>query len=217
VKTFDQIAYPQKELVLVYNGNDVPAWSDLGLPGPRSDIVVSHVPGELFAGAALNMGHLQSSGDYCFRIDDDDHYAPNYVTDMILQARSIDAGLFGKPSAPLIFEGEKEVHLKKEATPLAIVSLQQLRSGRSWIGGNSISGLNRFFDSHRYSERSYGAADTDLILNLPDETDVVVALMDGFNMAAERRADLASHTWKNSPDKLKVNRYVLQDFSELVV
>jgi len=217
MQTFEACTYPNKELVLVFNGNELPSHEDLGLEAARPDVVIAHVPRDLFAGETLNMGHLHSSGEYCFRVDDDDYYAPNYILDMVLLARSIDAGLFGKPSAPLIFEGEDTVYLRKDSTPLVIAPLHLLQSGQTWIGGNSISGSSEFFHAHGYSSQSYGAADTDLILNLPEGTDAVIALMDQFNMAAERRADVSSHTWKNSAAKLKSNRVSLPRFSELVV
>jgi hypothetical protein len=217
IKTYEQIAWPNKELVLVYNGKEPPTLEELGLTEAVPDIISAHVPGDLFAGATLNMGHVQGTGQYCFRIDDDDHYGPNYITDMVLQARSIDAALFGKPSAPLIFEGEENVFVKNDSTPLVTVNLALLQAGATWIGGNSIAGTTEFFGRHSYSSGSYGAADTDLILSLPPETEAVIALMDGFNMAAERRSDLSTHTWKNTAQKLKANRFALRRLSELMV
>ncbi len=217
LQTYEQIQYPNKELVLVFNGGELPTPADLGLAEPRADVTIAHVPGELFAGATLNMGHLHASGAYCFRIDDDDFYAPNYILDMVLFARSIDADLFGKPAAPYKFEGEDAVYVKQESRTPVVVTLEQLQGGEVWLGGNSIAATSAFFHRHAYSSDSFGAADTDLVLNLPPGSPVVIAILDWFNMAAERRQDLSSHTWKNSAEKLKRNRRQLANLDELYV
>lgn len=217
LQTYEQISYPDKELVLVFNGDEAPSHADLGLQAPRKDVVIAHVPGDLFAGAALNMGHLHASGRYCFRMDDDDYYAPNYVTDMVLQARSVDATLFGKPAAPVIFEGDERAYVRTGTAPLVIAPLSALQSGETWIGGNSISGLREFFSGRGYSDSAYGAADTEFVFNLPADSEAVLAVMDPFNMAAGRRKDLVSHTWKSTMQQVKANRYPVARFSELVL
>jgi hypothetical protein len=217
VETFEQQTYPNKELILVFNGNVLPTWRDLGLKQPREDVVITHVPGDMFAGATLNMGHIQASGQYSFRVDDDDHYGPNYILDMILQARSVDAALFGKPSVPLIFEGENAIYVKNQATPLVIAPQEMLQSGALWFGGNSISGTTEFFKKVPYSDVSFGAADTDMVLNLPLGIGVTFAFMDQLNLVAERRQDLASHTWKYDQAKLKANRRMLKGITEIMI
>lgn len=217
VQTFDQIAYPNKELILVFNGDTLPTHQELGLEVPRADVVISHAPSDMFAGATLNMGHLQSTGEYCFRIDDDDYYGSRYILDMILQARSVDATLFGKPSVPLAFEGERGVYVKKGSTPHVIATQKLMQSGALWFGGNSISGTKEFFTKHHYSVASFGAADTDLVLNLPPNTCNAFVFMDQFNLVAERRHDLESHTWKYDRNKLALNRVMLKDIAEIMV
>lgn len=217
LETFDRQSYENKELVLVFNGNELVDHRDMGLGKAREDVIFSHVPRDLFAGASLNMGHVLARGKYCFRIDDDDFYGENYILDMILQARSIDAGLFGKSSAPLFFEGEKGVYVRNETLSFVIAPQEALQTRELWFGGNSISGSAEFFARNNYSDTSYGAADTELVLNLPPGQDFVFAFMDRFNIAAERRQDVSSHTWKYDKDKLKEKCHKLKSLDELTV
>jgi hypothetical protein len=216
-QTFERQTYPNKELVVVFNGKDVPAYSELGLDRPRNDVKLANVPNEMFAGACLNQGHMLAEGDYFFRVDDDDYYGDNYILDMMLQARSIDAGVFGKSSAPLFFEGEEGVHVRNETLSFLIAPQDIFKTRELWFGGNSISGSTEFLARENYSDTSYGAADTMFLFNLSSRQDLVFAFMDRFNIAAERRQDLSSHTWKYDQGKLKEKCHKLTSLDEITV
>ncbi|MEZ4579735.1 MAG: glycosyltransferase, partial [Desulfobacterales bacterium] len=110
LETYEKQSYPDKELILVYNGNPTSQQKKSWAEFDRDDIKFAIVPGDMFAGACLNQGHIMARGEYLFRVDDDDWYGANYLMDMVLQARSIDAQLFGKPPAPLYFETDQQVY-----------------------------------------------------------------------------------------------------------
>jgi hypothetical protein len=215
LETYDQQTYPNKELVLVFNGNSSPSPKELGLKEPRKDVKISNVPSEMFAGACLNQGHIWAEGEYFFRVDDDDYYGPNYILDMILQARCVDAVLFGKPFAPLIFEGENIVHRVKDNAALFIAPQSLMKKIR--LSGNSVSGTAKFFLNNHYSDESFGAADTVLMNNISKKMDAVIVFSDQFNMAAFRRKNLTTHTWKYDVSKLKNGRDTLIDLKELFI
>lgn len=219
VRTFERQTYPNKELILVFNGADVPSHQELGLESPREDVKVANVPGELFAGACLNQGHLLASGAYCFRLDDDDHYGDNYVWDMILQARSVDADLFGKPPAPLLFEGEQTVYWRSKYPPLCVVNTDLLASGKVWLGGNSIAGRIDLFRELEYDDVSYGAADSSLFYKLRRKKfkDSTIVFTDSFNMVAERRAEQQTHTWKVDPKRIRDNARAAGVIAEVMI
>lgn len=217
LETFERQTYSNKELIVVFNGNTLLLPKELGVIELRDDIQIINVPGDLFAGACLNHGHLYAQGEYCFRIDDDDYYGPNYILDMMLHARCIDADFFGKPPAPIVFEDENTVYARKSIPPLSIVPQELLIDGRVWLGGNSIAGSNRFFKGTQYQDALYGAADSALMYNLnPDHTNVC-AIMDDLNLVAERRMDQSTHTWKIEPTKLKSNAQSGQLFEDFMV
>jgi hypothetical protein len=93
-------------------------------------------------------------------VDDDDYYGKNYILDMILQARSIDADLFGKPMSLYYYLEEKEcLQLKKTPSkPLMILNNYNIMNGlRS--SGNSISGRLDFFKRNKYPDLAHTAAD----------------------------------------------------------
>ena len=215
VKNYEKINYPSKELILVFNGNLLPDSADIGLQHPREDIIIDHVPSELFAGAALNVGHQHATGKYLFRIDDDDYYGENYILDMVLLARSVSADLFGKSPVPIVFENEKTAYIKKDMNSLLIIPTVNISSGETWIGGNTISGSNNFFKRNKYIDYSYGTADTAMQINSKFSLNDVVVFMDKFNVVAERKADIQFHTWKVDHDKLKMARLIIPNYNDL--
>ena len=216
LKNFGRQTYPEKELLIVYNGDDFDTYQSLYRDKFREDVKLLNVPSELFAGGCLNQGILQSEGEYCFRMDDDDYYGPNYISDMIMQARSIRADLFGKPPVPLYSENSDEVFVRNKFSPLCIVSSLALASGRLWFGGNSISGKKEFFLKNGYHDTSYGAADTSFMVSLPVGDEYICAFTDDLNLMAERREDPSSHTFRADLEKFSFTE-VLTDKSDLVV
>lgn len=210
-QTFEQQTYPNKELILVFNGEGVPSHKEFGMEKPINGVKVANVPKEMFAGACLNQGLFLAEGEYCFRVDDDDYYGKNYILDMILQARSIDADLFGKPMSLYYYLEEKEcLQLKKTPSkPLMILNNYNIMNGlRS--SGNSISGRLDFFKRNKYPDLAHSAADSIFLYNCRLE-EKTIAMMDNLSMVAERRIDQITHTWKVDPNILKKNMSYISD------
>jgi hypothetical protein len=203
VKSYEQQIYPNKELIMVFNGHEVPSYHELGMEETRNDLRITGIPRELFAGTCLNLGHLQAEGEYCFRLDDDDYYGPNYILDMILEARCIDADLFGKPPSPLVFENDETVYVRRTALPFSIITERILKDKKQWIGGNSIAGRTSFLRNYNYNDYSFGAADTSFLCNITDESKSIFAVMDNFNLVAKRRNNQSTHTWKEASERIK--------------
>jgi hypothetical protein len=201
VENYEAFDYPNKELVIAFNGNELPDASELGVT-ERNDIAVTYVPRDLFSGAALNMGHLVASGEYVFRVDDDDCYGPNYLKDMVLSARALDADLFGKTPVPLHYEDEGEIYVKEDTKEFVIVGLNSVLDGAVWLGGNTVSGKAKFLKSNPYIDHAYGAADTAQQFCINQEIFSLIILVDKFNCFAVRRRDVSTHTWKDSKDSI---------------
>lgn len=215
--TYESQSYPNKELIVVFNGNEVPVSQELTIVEKRDDIKLVNVPSELFAGACLNYGNLLATGSYCFRMDDDDYYGPNYILDMMLQATSIDAELFGKPPSSIIFENEHNVYAREVGYPLSVVSNTHLANGNLWIGGNSISASRKFFQDIHYNDASFGAADSSLMYNLNNGNSKICAFMDRLNIVATRRQDQSTHTWKQDEKKLKQGHILTNNYKDMMV
>ena len=84
--------------------------------------------------------------------------------------------------------------------PFHVLTPGNLAKGQRF-SGNSISGKRELFAQNTYSEFAHSAADSVFLLAAKLEGRVI-ACFDSLNMAAERRDDQATHTWKISSEAL---------------
>jgi len=213
IETYRKQTYPNRELVLVYNG-ERPA--DLPEEARARDIQVADVPGDRFAGAALNIGAEFATGVCYFRMDDDDLYGENYLLDMILWQRSVHAQVWGKGPAPFKFDNAPEVFVRHKLwLPFQIIPTTDLYDGKFWLCGNSIS-FERIKDMRiGYRDCALGAADTFFNRDTPENA--VVIVLDLFNDVAVRRTETGSHTWRPNTQALMKSANIYPSSDDLTI
>lgn len=202
VASFDRQVYPDKELVIVFNGELAAAEVD-EVCADRDDIRVLAVPRERHTGACMNAGIAAARGKYCFKMDDDDLYGAHYVSDMVLHAEALDADVFGKPSRNYAFGTAPQLHrrVRSQISELCAVSARALADATVWMSGNSLSGRRDALLAAPFSETLYSAADTAFVMGLGG-TDLRVAILDPLNLVTVRNEEGAAHTW-NASDRLR--------------
>lgn len=199
IETYRKQSYPNRELILVYNGE---GFKELPEESQDADIRVAHVPGDRFAGAALNLGAQFASGVAQFRMDDDDLYGENYLLDMMLWQRCADAAIWGKGAAPLKFEESPEVYVRpRSRQPLQILRPETLHAGQFWLCGNSIAFRRAHPEVMSYRNFALGSADT--FFNREAPSNGIVLVLDLFNDVAVRRPGVGAHTWRSDLHGLK--------------
>lgn len=193
LQIYDSQTYPNKELIIVCHG--FPASLVKEKIGDRPDITVCSLPADMYVGSLLNWGNHLASGDYIFRIDDDDIYFPHYIEDMLLAARSIDADIFGKHAKYISFD-KKHLDIVDR---ISCITASQCSEIDAWgISGNTLSG-KRDFLIDKYPENCNGSADS--IVKLCVTEKALYAIVDDFNMVILRKEN-KFHTWQLS-DKFK--------------
>lgn len=217
LEIFQSQTYPNKELILVINRNNTPDRNIIDRVNSICGVKMYMAPKEMQAGACLNLGNAMAEGEYCFRIDDDDFYGPNYILDMMLHARSISADIFAKPPCALAFEDEEFVRVRDDFCPLCIVNCDDILNEKVRFGGNSLSGRTKALRNISYDDFAYGAADSSLSFRLSPDSDYVYALMDSLNLVAARRTDQSSHTWKTDSQRMKSRFEVTCKMEELMI
>ena len=112
---FNKQAYPNKELILILNNAEF----DLDAIRRHTDLIpnvrVLHVEGRTTLGDCLNRGVEAASGKYIAKMDDDDHYGENYLSDSVLAASFSDAEVVGKGSFFMYFEEANATALSEVA------------------------------------------------------------------------------------------------------
>lgn len=95
LETFRGQHYDSKELIIVYNGEAADIANVESCLAPNERIVT--LPGEMSAGACLNLAYELAVGTHTFRMDDDDYYGPYYLLDSMLHLQVVDCDMYGKP------------------------------------------------------------------------------------------------------------------------
>jgi glycosyltransferase involved in cell wall biosynthesis len=197
IQQYDLQTYPNKELIIVFNGPNEHVESHEDYFKYRSDIKLLTIPNEYYAGTSLNMGINQSKGEVCFRMDDDDHYGKNYILDAMLYLKAVDAELLGKAFAYLHLENKGIYRRPEKQLPPSIFLGKDLDYSKVPIAGCSIAGKKDTFTKVRYPDKNAFAADTMLKkIICSDWGNLIGVLLDQMNMVVERKEDVSKHTWQ---------------------
>ena len=206
VEQFLAQTYRNKELVIVFNGAATALDGLKAKYGERGDIRFATIPTDYQAGFMLNFGAKLGTGEYFFRVDDDDHYGKEYITDCMLHLRACDADVFGKRASFLHFEGKREVYLRKSLLPnIAAFPARRLQSNQeTWISGCSFASKLELLREVRYPDQLNFAADTELVSRIRAALpDAQCLLLDNLNLVVERSEDVSSHTWQYTAASLQ--------------
>ena len=135
-------------------------------------------------GELLNRGFAESSGEYVFRMDDDDYYGANYVRDQLNAIVFSGADLVGKAETYMYFEHE-------DATFLTFPGKAHRET--DFVRGATFAGPRKTFIDTRFEERRTGE-DSDFITRLRQSGGTIYS-SDRFNYVVNRHADKSRHTW----------------------
>jgi len=221
VRQYLDQTYPNKELVVVFNGAASELAEVRAKYGARHDIIFTTLPTDCHAGSLLNFGAQQGTGDYFFRVDDDDHYGPNYIHDCMLHLRAGDVDIFGKRATFFHFEEDDTLYLLGNTLPNIIkFSAKDLQSNqRANISGCSFACKSELLKEISYPDDINLSADTEFVNRIqmmrPDSRCLMV---DSLNLVVERSADVENHTWRQPASRLKQDSQVLDKaISDLMV
>lgn len=121
-------SYAPRELVLVAHGDEFPPGLATRLQAEvDGDVVLVRAPASWSLGEALNAGVDAASGELITKIDDDDWYGPDHLTDLVLAWRY--------SGAPLVAKGAEFVYLKQLDITLRRFTGGAERTTRSLGGG----------------------------------------------------------------------------------
>lgn len=217
---FEAQTYPNKELILIFNGDSryITAYQEKYADHPN--IYITHIPYGSTVGTILNYGIHKARGKYFFRMDDDDTYGPNYVLDMVLYHRAVNADIFGKRASFYHFEGEKEIYLRNRSLPgIKTFPARLLHKNQDYqISGCSFAASVDLLRKYRFPDHVHASVDTAFIEKIVDQgLDVTCLLVDNMNLVVERASNVSDHTWRIDADEIKkTSMVVADDFKEVI-
>jgi spore maturation protein CgeB len=177
--------WPHLQLVLVLHGIDVPPdlearARDAGV----TDLVVRRADADVTLGAALNLGVQAADGQLVAKLDDDNLYLPDYLTDLVRALDYSGADVAGKWAHFVHLEASRLNLLRFAEHEHRFTDLVQ---GGTLLTGRDLAAELRFEDLPRRVDTTF--------LHKVRRGGGTVYSADRFNFVSVRRADPAGHTW----------------------
>jgi hypothetical protein len=191
LESFESQVYPNKELLLMVNDNEVDMSKLREQLKSYSNVQVFQIHQEKNIGTCLNLGVSKANGKYWFKMDDDDFYGPRYLLDMVHLAEAADFHIIGKPTAFIYLQSEDTIYLRSNAC-----QRQHLigSMGIPHLCGATFGGTRACYPG--FSEIRRACVDSYFIDNAREIGQIVIS-GDIWNFIAYRAADKSVHTWRH--------------------
>jgi cellulose synthase/poly-beta-1,6-N-acetylglucosamine synthase-like glycosyltransferase len=183
--------FTPKELIIIINNNaiDLGLWRRQTAEYPR--VRVLRVDERIGQGSCLNYAAHQASYDYVAKFDDDDYYSPTYLSNSVAALENSGAGLVGKASWFLYFEGSGTLALFSPGNEDTFVDRV---TGATMLIRKSILKRIRF--------RNLDAGEDVEFCRDCTRNNIRIYATDRYNFVGIRRLDVDSHTWQDSEERI---------------
>lgn len=188
-RNYRQQAWKSRELIVILNHNGMkPSVYQAYARKLGVQASVYQLPQREPLGACLNYGIQKARYPYIAKFDDDDYYAPAYLTEAVQKGERTGADLVGKNRFYMYMAGSKELLLAKKAR-------------EDSVAGATLVFRRKLFPAVRFTRKRAGS---DMVFLM----DVLkrggkVRSSSHRHFAAIRRADQSKHTWKVDRTTLK--------------
>ena len=184
--------YPNKEVIVVIQNYTASEFNklesmltDMVPKLNRCQILVVNT--KMSLGARQNLAINNANGTYWAKMDDDDWYFENYLTDMIITIRLGDYDLVGKNSVFVYLDG-------KDLTLIRNPNMQNIDNSN--LRGASFVAKNKFSNDLFFGDLQQGE-DSEL-LKKAREAKLKIHATDPFNFIVYRSSSVDNHTWKKN-------------------
>lgn len=184
VQNYIQQSHPQKELIIVVNSNHIPLSPYYRLTRKLRNIRIFRRPEHDTLGACLNFAVQKARYPYIAKFDDDDYYAPYYLTEMLQAFKRTNADIIGKRAHFMYLLGSKMLILRFPQDENRVVSR---------LPGATLVFKRAVFNRIQFPNRNVG--EDDLFCLRGKLKGYKVYSAGKYNFVAIRRKNSANHTW----------------------
>jgi len=184
--TFRAQDWPNKELILVFNTDDVPE----DMPVLEANEHIFAQPPSAAIGACLNHAIAQATGRYWCKMDDDDYYSDTYLRQTAAYYRSTQADVVGRQATYYYFAGDDAV-MSRTANDKRNFAMM---NAKGHISGATLSG-RKGVQVPRFSDTERNSADRQWVERVIHQ-DHRVFSAGGTEMIVHRDAKETNHTWQ---------------------
>ena len=184
IENYRKQVYAEKELLLVLNNAIFDVESIEAQARDLNNVRIVQVDGRVTLGESLNRGVEEASGYYIAKMDDDDYYGENYLSDMMLAADFSGADILGK--------GTYFVHMKA-GNITALRSVASQHEFTDFVAGATLTGRREVLREIRFPDCTRGEDSS--LLARASNAGCRIYSADAFNILVVRGTDHQRHTW----------------------
>lgn len=192
--------YPDMELIVALNSDEFDKSEVERRLADVPNSKVLQLSEECFLGDCLNATIDVMTGDYWFKIDDDDIYFEHYTSDMMLPFMYSEARIAGKQSVFSYLESEDALYQRFPERQHCYVN---------FVSGATIAVDARVFDETRFVQQKVGT-DTQWMRACAAKGEKIYSA-DPYNFILIRRGDKSTHTWQAEDHEVARNAVKIAD------
>ncbi|SEG25077.1 glycosyltransferase [Paenibacillus sp. UNC499MF] len=176
--------FRNKELIVILNQDDLKANEYIKAAKAYKHVRIYSLPGQMSLGMCMNFGVRLSKYNRIAKFDDDDYYAPDYLTDSMRTMLKTGADIVGKRAHYMYLSGTKTLLLRYPARKNRPVSLVQ---------GATLLVKRHLFDKVGFPDLNRG----ECVKFCSDSKAKGFEIYSGspHNFLAIRRKNSKNHTW----------------------
>ncbi len=183
--------YKNKEMIIILNNNNLNLDNYLKIAKEYKNIRVKQLDQSLTLGECLNYGVTISKYDFLAKMDDDDYYGENYVTDSMNTFEYIDTDIIGKTSYFIYYE---------KYNSLGIMYPNESNKYSPYVAGSTLFFKKRVFKKVKF--RKLNVAEDANFLKDCAKQNINIYSGNRYNYVYIKHKELKDHTWKIDSRKL---------------
>lgn len=183
-KNYKRQTHSKKELIIIVNDNKIPLASYKHAAKKLRNVKIFRMPAHYTLGACLNFAVKKSKNNYIAKFDDDDYYAPYYLTDILKAFKKTNADIVGKRAHYMYLHGSKTLILRFREDENKFVSK---------LPGATLVIKRKVFNKVTFPNQSTGEDDIFCMKSKRKRFKIYSAGRNNF--VAIRRKNSYQHTW----------------------
>ncbi|AGY78215.1 glycosyltransferase [Clostridium autoethanogenum] len=188
---YGRLDYKNKELIIILNNNNLDIKDYEAKSRTLKGVKIFKLDDNCTLGECLNFGIGQSKYDYISKMDDDDYYGVNYLTDLMNVFKYTDAQITGKCSRFIYF---------KENNELGIFLPNFENQFTRTVAGGTILFKKEIFEKVKFKKVTVG--EDNFFLDDCLKAGIKMFSSDKYNYVYMRNRNLNDHTWRISQQDL---------------
>jgi cellulose synthase/poly-beta-1,6-N-acetylglucosamine synthase-like glycosyltransferase len=189
---FNRQDYKKKELIIILNNNRLDKNKYDSLSNQYKNIRVFKIDEKVSLGECINFAVNKAKYEIIAKFDDDDYYAPKYLSDSLKAFYYTDADVIGKYTTYVYFEKDKL---------LAIRNPKRENKYVYRVEGSTLIFKKKIFNKIKFADKNLGE-DVQFCKDCY-KNGIKIYSLDRYNHVYIRHGSICKHTWSLSDEYYK--------------